>query len=221
MDDIPVDSTENKYELTPTKTWREYLERRIKTSNLCTCWYYNDMDIIDSDAIVNSVTVVNALLLTIPFALIGAYNASFWEWEMNNLASCNGGTYNTTTQVFSPSQLNQDGFHIYSFVTSNVLNCAFSSSIGLILATIYYTLRPRNQSIFIQWWPRGKYSIFFILVFTAVAIFCLLSLFGMSVSLLLSSDQYTCHAMPSLIKNNKHWQIAMIIILIFSGVLPF
>lgn len=64
----------HKYQLTPTKTWREYFTRRFLHSNLYTCWFKNDMDVNDSDSIVNSVTVVNALLLTIPFNLLGAYN---------------------------------------------------------------------------------------------------------------------------------------------------
>ena len=65
---------DHKYPLTKTKTWKEYFIRRFHHSNLYTCWYHNEMDVNDSDSIVNSVTVVNALLLTIPFNLLGAYN---------------------------------------------------------------------------------------------------------------------------------------------------
>ena len=64
----------HKYQLTATKTWKEYFTRRFLHSNLYTCWFKNVMDVNDSDSIVNSVTVVNALLLTIPFNLLGAYN---------------------------------------------------------------------------------------------------------------------------------------------------
>ena len=201
---MPVDPVNNenrsslshKFEYLPTKTWREYIFKRMVNSNLCTCWYYDEMDINDSDTIINSVTVVNALLLTIPFQLVGAFNADFWEWEMNNIANCNNGTYNQTSGQFNPPELNETGLSIYLTVSTDVFECAFSSSIGLVLATIYYTLRPRNQSTFKQWWPRGKFSLILILIFTALAIISLLRLFGMSVGLLLSSNQYTCHAIP-------------------------
>lgn len=125
-------------------------------SNLYTCWYQNDMDISDSDNIVNSVTVVNALLLTIPFNLLGAYNETFWAWEINNIATCNNGIYNATSGIFTPSFLNDLGLDLYLNVSSKIFNCTFAAVIGLFLAAIYYTLRPKNQAIFAQWWPRGN-----------------------------------------------------------------
>ena len=137
-DDI---NDEHKYQLTPTKTWKEYFIRRMRNSNIYTCWYNNDMDVNDSDSIINSVTVVNALLLTIPFNLLGAYNESFWEWEMSFLATCNGGYYNSTSGVLSPPNLNVLGSKLYLDVSSNIFSTTFASVLGLFLAAIYYTLR--------------------------------------------------------------------------------
>ena len=117
---------------------------------------------------------------------------------MSNIASCNSGSYNVTTGLFTPPSLNEIGNQLYMDVSSNIFNCTFASVIGLLLAAVYYTLRPKNPQVFLQWWPRGKFSLIFILIFTAVAIICLLAIFGMSVGLLVSSTQYTCHALPGI-----------------------
>jgi len=214
-------STVAKYVLTPSYTWYEYIRKRCYTSNLYTCWYKNIMIVDDADGIINSVTVVNALLLTIPFNLLGSYNNDFWSWEMTNLANCNNAYFNTTSLQFSDPNLNITGEKIYLSVSSGIFNCTFSSILGLLLAAIYYSLRPKNQSSFNIWWPRGKYSCMLIIFFTFVAIASLLQIFGPSVSLLLSSTQYSCHAIPDLIKQHDIWLIATILILTIAAILMF
>ena len=162
----------------------------------------------------------------------------FWEWEMSNIASCNGGSYNVTSGQFIPPSLNAIGNQLYMDVSSYIFNCTFASVIGLLLAAVYYTLRPKNPQVFLQWWPRGKFSLILILIFTSVAIICLLGIFGMSVSLLLSSTQYSCHANPGIfyvdmtnditnfytidiMKIDRGWKATLAAILVISGVLLF
>jgi len=157
---------------------------------------------------------------------------------MSNIASCNGGSYNVTSGIFTPPSLNVVGNQLYMDVSSNIFNCTFASVIGLLLAAVYYTLRPKNPQVFLQWWPRGKFSLILILIFTSVAIICLLSIFGISVSLLLSSSQYSCHASPGIFyidmtnyvtnfytidirKIDSGWKATSIAILLISCVLLF
>lgn len=210
-----------KYVATPTYTWIEYFRKRLLTSNSYTCWYQNGMMVDDADGIINSVTVVNALLLTIPFNLLGSFNNDFWTWEMTNLANCNSAYYNATSLQFSDPSINQLGEVLYLSISTGIFNCTFSSILGLILAAVYYSLRPKNQSSFSIWWPRGKYSCILIILFTLFAITSLLKIFGLSVSLLLSSSQYSCHAIRDVTKENNMWIILTVLILFFGSVLMF
>ncbi len=121
----------------------------------------------DADTAVSTLTLVAALVLTIPFGMIGNFGPDYWSWLSDEHARCvvDGNNF--------PSAR-----HMYNFVF-NLLNTTIYSSISaIIMAMIYYLFRPKQSDVFQKWWFRGRWALVFILVAVAICIISIMTLSG-------------------------------------------
>jgi hypothetical protein len=97
---------------------------------------------------------------------VGNFGHDYWDWLLKTVNNCPQGKYFITAhKVFD--------------VTYNLLNATIYSSVtGMILAVLYYLLRPSDKTTFEAWWVRGKYAVLFILGASTTALVCALSLSG-------------------------------------------
>ena len=129
-------------------------------------WLGESLSQQSADDAVNTFTLINALVLTIPVALIGYMTYEFWDWvKSTNDANCpDKDLYDTLYDAFT--------FRLATIFTT----CGSSLGIGLL----YFTLRPEGgkdgelseirkikNDIFHAWWKQGKY-IMLILVLSSV-----------------------------------------------------
>lgn len=165
---VPVNNNNNniddgdKEETFFRSNFKDYFYFRLRRSNLCKYYYGSDLSINESDEVVNTFSLVNALILTIPFGIIGSLDNSFWDWLHENNTDCAGNSYGDVHKLF------------INFLYAT----AYSSMISLSLAIFYYILRPKNQKYFNNWWKRAKYVILVMLGTTATSIISMLVNFG-------------------------------------------
>lgn len=115
----------------------------------------------DVDTLVNSVTLVNALLLTIPPGIIISLNQELWDGLQQNIASC---------------EIDGSQLFWYEYVYIPIYYCMFASFssclCGMVIAIAYYILRPSSSvdqdedvfSEFRKWWSHGKISVLFLIM---------------------------------------------------------
>ena len=145
-----------------------YFNWRKKHSSVVKFLDGNGMTADTVDTAVGTFTLVNALLLTIPFGLVGSLGNNYWDWLEATMASC-------------PLGGNLDGntFHdIYQAIYSQLCGTVYTSISCLLLACFYYLLRPKEDADFTRWWNRGIYVVAMILVGTLIAVIIALTLAG-------------------------------------------
>ena len=113
----------------------------------------------DIDTVVNTLTLVCALILTIPYGVMTAADPDYWQSVREVLAACpvQKFTYEEDFQLFS------GGFN--TVVYSNI--CV------LIMAVMYYLLRPKDDTKFRKWWKSARYVIIMMMMGTVCSIVCL------------------------------------------------
>lgn len=86
-----------------------------------------DLDIGVVDNYVNTFSLVNALVLTIPFGVIGSYDTSFWQGYLAQMSEYNCGDNFTDS---------------YNGFVSAIINVVYCSIGALVVAVFYYIFRP-------------------------------------------------------------------------------
>ena len=139
---------DNKLETTLRSRWLR--------SKLRDYWVGEGLSQQSADDAVNTFTLINALVLTIPVALLGYMTYEFWDWvKSTTAANCpDKDVYDTLYDAFT--------FRLATIFTT----CGSSLAIGLL----YFTLRPEDgkddedkeikdmkDKIFHAWWKQGKY----------------------------------------------------------------
>jgi hypothetical protein len=107
----------------------------LGTSNVLL--FFGDMegDNFNFDAGINSMSLICALILTIPFGLLGTLDQDHWTKVMSQLAKCPGGKLRTY------------GFDDWFMETMNNIACViYSAMSGLVLSTVYYLFKPKNEA---------------------------------------------------------------------------
>ena len=62
-------------------TLREQLLNRFNESSFADIFYFKDQCTVQEvDNVVNVFTLVNSLLIGIPFSLLGGFNHEYWDW---------------------------------------------------------------------------------------------------------------------------------------------
>lgn len=78
---MPGESYDLEKDLEKTdKEMKEMVHARYSVSNLRMMYEGTGAKPADIDVAVNTFTVVNTLVLTIPFGLVGSLNQQFWDW---------------------------------------------------------------------------------------------------------------------------------------------
>jgi hypothetical protein len=123
------------------------------------------------DTAINTLTLVDALIVTIPFGIVSAANYTFWDWLQT--LPCN-------TDDFHHDHFGELPYYYfyYRFVGS-IWQIVISCVIGIVLATFYYLLRPSDDEVFLRWWTRGKVVLVFSVVATAIGVLSTLYLAGL------------------------------------------
>lgn len=113
--------------------------------------FFLDFDASDFefDTAVNSLALVNALVLTVPFGMITSFNHEFWKALGESINTCTkkgreNGKYGS---VFKGEKDTAEIFNDwYGGFVRDTSTTAYASMCGLILATMYYLFRPSQQS---------------------------------------------------------------------------
>lgn len=154
---------DNYEEKTDFASFSEYWSYRWQRSNLNKFYLGIGLAKDDVDSAVNALAVVDALILTIPFSLIGSLGSSYWEDYFYKLdLSCQKHGHDA----------------VYIAIISCLYSTAYCSLISLIIAILYYFLRPSGK-YFTQWWMRGRYALLFLFLGTVGSIVSMLVVFGM------------------------------------------
>lgn len=144
-------AAQDKAELdAPETVWE-----RIKDNTLRDMFVGKDITSEDIDTVVNTLTLMNALILTIPYGLMASADHEYWDWVKETLAACpdTDFTYARAFSTFSAS------FNAVVFSTISVL----------VMAMVYYLLRPKNDAKFQKWWKHARYVVFVMLFGTIVS----------------------------------------------------
>ncbi len=185
------------------KSWGEYLRIRYKSSTLRKYMDGSDISYEEIDAAVNTIAVVCALVLTIPFSILGNLGYEFWDFY----------------KEVSPDTL----CWVYN-LTFNTLNGIILSSVtSIILTVFYYILRPRQAFQFLRWWHRGKWVLVAMFIGGTIAVSLTLSL----CNTLIGAQYYyrsTDEQCPSIIPGQIHYNVSVgsgMFILVLATILSF
>jgi hypothetical protein len=136
-------------EPTGSKLSLSYWRARYRVSKIQSYLHTEDTDVDDIDAAVNTLAIVSALLVTVPFGVVTSFDHTYWDWlESVPCAS-------TVQKMGGVSY-----FHFYqtNFIKQIYLSL-FASILGVGLTAFYYMLRPSDTELFRFWWKRGRYVV--------------------------------------------------------------
>ena len=139
----------------------DYIKYRAKFSNVAKYTSGENLNVEDADNVMAQLSVVNTLILTIPYGIIGNLNYEYFDWLQETIEDCDNMDWETLAwNMVAP---------LYTTVTASVL--------AVVLTVLYYMFRPKN--IFRTWWHyRGKYSVGFTMLLTVIATLSTLTLFA-------------------------------------------
>jgi hypothetical protein len=170
----------------------DYLIRRYEDSSLrhfvegeCLC---SD----DIDTIVNMLTLVQALLLTITPSFMLALQDDFWENLQQSIDQCNIPNSSNIwyNQVFVP---------LWGFIVASIT----AECLGLVLAVQYFVLRPKGVHHFTKWWKRGFYGVILLLSSIVATVFCTFICLVYFLNYLIVPDSELCAAIEQKSKTGR------------------
>ena len=147
---------------------REYYRYRVANSALLKFKSGEGIDADTADTAVGTFTLVNALLLTIPFSLVGSLGNSYWDWLQELFETC----------PHSAALGNNTFEGIYVGVFNQLVGTFYACISCLLLASFYYLLRPKAEKDFRLWWPRGRWVFGMLLIGTILSVVICLTLAG-------------------------------------------
>ena len=163
---IDDDDQRDTYEI-EKKTWKGYFYYRVRNSTITRYWYYSDLEPEDTNSVVMTAFIVNAVIVTIPFGLLPVLGNDFWNYFFCQFQTCNGSTIpfqecinydgappNIDDQLFMYTLYG--GYSIYLSICKSIYLCTYSSMIGLLLGVLYFILVPNDKEVFKIWWVRGR-----------------------------------------------------------------
>jgi hypothetical protein len=154
------DNSNNKIVTVWNSDINTYVTYRINNSNLMKYYLGRGLSIEEADEVVNSFALINALVLTIPFSILASYSDSFWDWLNENNDQCDGNSYQKVADL----------------LLNTLYTPAYSSMTSLIIAILYYILRPKNKEYFKIWYGHAKWAIFIMFFMTATGIIMIITI---------------------------------------------
>lgn len=154
---------------------------------------------------VNAMALVNALLLTIPYGVIGIVSQDFFDSLESNFNSC-------------PDEQTSDG-QVFKSAKERLINSIagtlYACLCGLIMATFYYLFRP-PRSFSRSDYAKRKDKVLLCLMFfsTASSIVCAMNVATLLISYFTVQSSDFCDAVT-----NNVWGtgVALVIIALFAG----
>lgn len=125
----------------------------------------------DADGAVNTFTLVNALLLTIKFSLIALVGPTYWDWYESTFENCPGSADYSSDPNMIPQNL-------FNNVYNTLLGGIYCLVITIIVAAMYYILRPTESKVFKLWWPRARWIVMLIFIGTLISMVMVYSIAG-------------------------------------------
>ncbi len=122
----------------------EYIAKRYRRGALLKFFEGYDLGPEEIDTLINMVTLVNALILTIPPGIITDYSFDTWDGMRTLIASCG---YNDSEDVFMAN--------VYNPLNTCFWGSLYCGALGLFLAIIYFFFRPTKTADFRKWWRNG------------------------------------------------------------------
>jgi len=109
--------------------------------------FFFDVEGTSYEAVFTAISIVSALLLTIPFNAAQLFNDNFFESFISAVATC------------PPDSKWGKGFNnninaqhtLFNGINSMTTNSFFSSLLGISLSTIYFVLKPNDLGMLSKW----------------------------------------------------------------------
>lgn len=140
---------------------RDTLMKRLKDNNLREMFVGHEVVGEEVDNVVNTLTLMNALILTIPYSLMSAADHNYWDWVQQTLDECESKSFSFG-----------EDFWIFKNSYNAVVYSTMSS---LVMSLIYYLLKPRQLAKFRRWWKHARYVILMTLVGTVCSVVSLVA----------------------------------------------
>lgn len=169
------------------------LKKYMKKSTLYTFWNGKRIGPEEIDSVLTTFTIVNALLLWLPFNMIGYLGFQFWDWFQNTLDYCP----NTVTVYLE----------VYNSMENALFINLFGSICGIIISIVYFICRPTDVERFHKWWKRGRWGVLLNMIFTLMSIVGIMTNFTLMTTSYMNSSSNLC-ASYSTQANQEHYQSA-------------
>ena len=136
----------------------------------------------DYDAGVNALALLSALMLSIPYEVIGHVNYEYLDFLHEQLNECAEG---------DSSHLGYG--QIYSLYRGSFLATVYMAISGMILATFYFLFKRNNTADYLLWRKKARWLVISLFLSTALAIMSLILLTNMLFDYyLISSEENMC-----------------------------
>ena len=110
--------------------------------------------------------LLNALILTIPYQLLGSVGADYFDWLYIELNKCDG---NVTSRGH--------GFETIKFLyREELLCCIYASICGLILSTFYFLFKRSTPEQLILWKHKARLLVICLFICTTFSLLALMAL---------------------------------------------
>ena len=182
-----------------TKNWNDFIKNRWEHSNLRSYFTGEDLESEEADAAMQATSVINALVLTIPYGIILSLNNEFWDWMQTAILPCEEMEWKyMQINLITP---------LYVSLTASIL--------ALIVTVLYYFLRPKKY--FTVWWKyRGKWSVAVTLLSTLISVVAILTVFATLMGWFVTATDQLCITQKV---NQNRYGAAYTIIGTVSGIL--
>lgn len=164
---------------------------RWMRSKLRDYWRGTDLSQQSADDAVNTFTLINALVLTIPVALLGYMNYEFWDWVK------------ATNDTYCPEDEIYDILYDTFTFRQSLIFTTCGSSLGMGL--LYFTLRPEGGKndeekkkraekdlVFHAWWKLGKYIMLLLVISTVLTSIMTYMMLAYMLSTVVNSTDSLC-----------------------------
>lgn len=179
------------------------IKRYMKKSTLYTFWNGKRIGPEEIDSVLYTFTIVNALLLWLPFNMIGYLSFGFWDWFQNTLDYCP----NTVTIYLQ----------VYNSMENALFINLFGSVCGILIAILYFICRPTDVEKFHGWWRRGRWGVLLNILFTLTSIVGIMTNFTLMTTSYVNSSANLCASYSS-DADKEHYQSAYSIAFIVLGI---
>jgi hypothetical protein len=139
-----------------------------------------DLKPADADGAVNTMALVAALLLTVPFSIIGSLTSDFWDAYEALVNACPNALLSAHTR--------------HAQVEGALCGVMYTSMACIMVAAGYSVLRPTDEPEFRAWWKRGRFVMLFMFLSVVTAVVCAFTVFNSLVptSILVGFTQDVC-----------------------------